>query len=332
MKIFKTILCAITITFFMSPANAAKYEFSIVSVSDTSNTFWQGIQKGMDAACEMINSWGQDEVDCILVYNQENGNVPMELETVETIVRQGTDGLAVHIVNDDMFDDIMAECIEGGQICLATNVDDSEVAAVNARLSMTGQDLYRAGYELVKGLAPQFPDGPVHVLFGLSAPGQSWAEARINGGIKYMEEYKAANPDREVTWDKIDSGMDTSLTGQRVCSYIQGAPETTAYFDAGFWGAGAGTCLRDLGYEPGQLLMGMFDIVEIVLDEMRQGYVHLTVDQQPFYQGFLPILQMYFMNKYGLSAFDVNTGKALLYPADIMDPEFQKFVEKGVRY
>ena len=57
MKIFKTILCAITITFFMSPANAAKYEFSIVSVSDTSNTFWQGIQKGMDAACEMINSW-----------------------------------------------------------------------------------------------------------------------------------------------------------------------------------------------------------------------------------------------------------------------------------
>ena len=332
MKIFKTILCAITITFFMSPANAAKYEFSIVSVSDTSNTFWQGIQKGMDAACEMINSWGQDEVDCILVYNQENGNVPMELETVETIVRQGTDGLAVHIVNDDMFDDIMAECIEGGQICLATNVDDSEGASGNARLSMTGQDLYRAGYELVKGLATQFPDGPVHVLFGLSAPGQSWAEARINGGIKYMEEYKAANPDREVTWDKIDSGMDTSLTGQRVCSYIQGAPETTAYFDAGFWGAGAGTCLRDLGYEPGQLLMGMFDIVEIVLDEMRQGYVHLTVDQQPFYQGFLPILQMYFMNKYGLSAFDVNTGKALLYPADIMDPEFQKFVEKGVRY
>ena len=332
MKIFKTILCAITITFFMSPANAAKYEFSIVSVSDTSNTFWQGIQKGMDAACEMINSWGQDEVDCILVYNQENGNVPMELETVETIVRQGTDGLAVHIVNDDMFDDIMAECIEGGQICLATNVDDSEGAAGNARLSMTGQDLYRAGYELVKGLAPQFPDGPVHVLFGLSAPGQSWAEARINGGIKYMEEYKAANPDREVTWDKIDSGMDTSLTGQRVCSYIQGAPETTAYFDAGFWGAGAGTCLRDLGYEPGLLLMGMFDIVEIVLDEMRQGYVHLTVDQQPFYQGFLPILQMYFMNKYGLSAIDVNTGKALLYPADIMDPEFQKFVEKGVRY
>ena len=332
MKIFKTILCAITITFFMSPANAAKYEFSIVSVSDTSNTFWQGIQKGMDAACEMINSWGQDEVDCILVYNQENGNVPMELETVETIVRQGTDGLAVHIVNDDMFDDIMAECKEGGQICLATNVDDSEGSAGNARLSMTGQDLYRAGYELVKGLAPQFPDGPVHVLFGLSAPGQSWAEARINGGIKYMEEYKAANPDREVTWDKIDSGMDTSLTGQRVCSYIQGAPETTAYFDAGFWGAGAGTCLRDLGYEPGQLLMGMFDIVEIVLDEMRQGYVHLTVDQQPFYQGFLPILQMYFMNKYGLSAFDVNTGKALLYPADIMYPEFQKFLEKGVIY
>ena len=332
MKFIKILACVFSILLIASPISAAKYSFSIVSVSDTSNTFWQGIQKGMDAACEMLNAWGQDEVDCILVYNQENGNVPMELKTVETIVRQGIDGLAVHIVNDDMFDDIFQECIDVGQICLATNVDDSEGAAGNARLSMTGQDLFKAGYELSKGLAPQYPDGDVHVLVGLSAPGHSWAEARKNGVVLYLEEYKAANPDRKVTWDVIDSGMDTSLTGQRVCSYIQGYPETTAYFDMGFWGAGAGTCLRDLGYEPGQLLMGMFDIVEIVLDEMRQGYVHLTVDQQPFYQGFLPILQMYFMNKYGLSAFDVNTGKALLYPADIMDPEFQKFVDKGVRY
>ena len=332
MKFIKILACVFSILLIASPISAAKYSFSIVSVSDTSNTFWQGIQKGMDVACEMLNAWGQDEVDCILVYNQENGNVPMELKTVETIVRQGIDGLAVHIVNDDMFDDIFQECIDGGQICLATNVDDSEGAAGNARLSMTGQDLFKAGYELSKGLAPQYPDGDVHVLIGLSAPGHSWAEARKNGVVLYLEEYKAANPDRKVTWDVIDSGMDTSLTGQRVCSYIQGYPETTAYFDMGFWGAGAGTCLRDLGYEPGQLLMGMFDIVEIVLDEMRQGYVHLTVDQQPFYQGFLPILQMYFMNKYGLSAFDVNTGKALLYPADIMDPEFQKFVDKGVRY
>ena len=332
MKFIKILACVFSILLIASPISAAKYSFSIVSVSDTSNTFWQGIQKGMDAACEMLNAWGQDEVDCILVYNQENGNVPMELKTVETIVRQGIDGLAVHIVNDDMFDDIMQECIDAGMICLATNVDDSEGAAGNARLSMTGQDLFKAGYELSKGLAPQYPDGDVHVLIGLSAPGHSWAEARKNGVVLYLEEYKAANPDRKVTWGVIDSGMDTSLTGQRVCSYVQGYPETTAYFDMGFWGAGAGTCLRDLGYEPGQLLMGMFDIVEIVLDEMRQGYVHLTVDQQPFYQGFLPILQMYFMNKYGLSAFDVNTGKALLYPADIMDPEFQKFVDKGVRY
>ena len=332
MKFIKTLMVSLTILFFVSPVSAAKYSFSIVSVSDTSNTFWQGIQKGMDGACEMLNAWGMDEVDCILVYNQENGNIPMELRTVETIVEQGTDGLAVHIVEDTMFDDVMQRCIDKGMICLATNVDDSQGSAGNARLSMTGQDLYKAGYELVKGLAPQFPDGDVHVLMGLSAPGQSWAEARINGGIKYLEEYKASNPDRKVTWDTIDSGMDTSLTGQRICSYIQGAPETTAYFDAGFWGAGAGTCLRDLGYEPGQLLMGMFDIVEIVLDEMRQGYVHLTVDQQPYYQGFLPILQMYFMNKYGLSAFDVNTGKALLYPEDIMSADFQKFVDMGVRF
>jgi len=41
--------------------------------------------------------------------------------------------------------------------------------------------------------------------------------------------------------------------------------------------------------------MGMFDLVDIVMDEMDEGYVHLTIDQQPYLQGYLPILQMYLM-------------------------------------
>ena len=61
---------------------------------------------------------------------------------MKQLFEQGTDGLAVHIVEDTMFDDIMQRCIDKGMICLATNVDDSEGSAGNARLSMTGQDLY----------------------------------------------------------------------------------------------------------------------------------------------------------------------------------------------
>ena len=94
-------------------------------------------------------------------------------------------------------------------------------------------------------------------------------------------------------------------------------------------GAGAGNCLRDLGYKPNEFLMGMFDLVDIVMDEMDEGYVHLTIDQQPYLQGYLPILQMYLMKEFGLSAWDVNTGKAFVYPSDVS--VVRKYIEMGVR-
>ena len=271
MKIYKLFALMFAALLIAVPASA-KYKFSVLTQVDTSNTFWQGIKRGMDDACDTL------QVDCQLVFNQENGNLQMQLTNLEALVEQ---------------------------------------------------DLFQAGYELGKELSKSFPDGDTHVLLGLSAPGQSWAEARIGGVRKFMEEYKAANPNKKVTWDTIDSGLDTSVTGQRICAYVQGHPETTAYFDAGFWGAGAGNCLRDLGYKPNELLMGMFDLVDIVMDEMDEGYVHLTIDQQPYLQGYLPILQMYLMKEFRLSAWDVNTGKAFVYPSDVAD--VRKYIEMGVR-
>jgi simple sugar transport system substrate-binding protein len=322
MKILKLFSLTISIILLSLTANA-KYQFSILTQVDTSNTFWQGIKRGMDDACETLN------VDCQLVFNQENGNLQMQLTNLEALIEQGIDGISLVIVEDNMFDEAVQKAVNAGIPVITTNVDDSDGSAGNARLAFVGQDLFQAGYELGRELSKQFPDEDVHVLLGLSAPGQSWAEARIGGVEKFLNEYKTANPGKNVTWDTIDSGLDTSVTGQRICAYVQGHPETTAYFDAGFWGAGAGNCLRDLGYKPNELLMGMFDLVDIVMDEMDKGYVHLTIDQQPYLQGYLPILQMYLMKEFGLSAWDVNTGKAFVYPSDVS--EVRKYIEMGVR-
>ena len=129
----------------------------------------------MDDACETL------DVDCQLVFNQENGNLQMQLTNLEALVEQGIDGISLVIVEDNMFDEAVQKAVDAGIPVITTNVDDSEGAAGNARLAFVGQDLFQAGYELGKELSKQFPDGDTHVLLGLSAPGQSWAEARIGG-------------------------------------------------------------------------------------------------------------------------------------------------------
>ena len=162
-----------------------------------------------------------------------------------------------------------------------------------------------------------FPAGDVHVLIGVADMNQSWAYTRGNGIARFMEDYKAANPDRKVTYEKIESGLDLSTVGNRVAAYVQANPNTTAYLDVGFWEAGAAQAVRNLGYGPGEILLAGFDLVDVVFEEMDKGYVQLTVDQQPYYQGYMSVHQLYLMNKYGLSALDINTGKAMIGPSDV---------------
>lgn len=310
---------------FAAPAQAeGKPKFVYLTQTGIDNSFWQSIKKGMDDACAQLDA------DCQLLFTTPNGDLQKHLQNLETVIEQGVDGIVTVIVNDDLYDEAVKKAIDKGIPVISANVDDTKRGDGNARLAFVGQDLFQAGYLLMQGLYKKIPeDQPVHALLGLSRPGESWAEDRIGGAKKFLDEAKAANPNRQITYEVIDSSNDISVTAQRICQYVQGKPETNAYVDAGFWGAGAGECLRDLGIKPGQLHMATFDLVPVVLDEMKKGYVDLTIDQQPYYQGYLPILQLAMIKKFGLSAFDVNTGKALIEPKDVEAVE--KYVQMGVR-
>jgi simple sugar transport system substrate-binding protein len=292
--------------------------------SSPANTFWAAVNRGFMDACEQIDA------DCQLMALRNDGDLQEELTNFQASIAQGVDGIITTLVDNTIFDDAVQAALDAGIPVISANVDDTEGADGNPRLAFIGQDLEQAGYELAKGLSEQFPaEGPIHVLIGVADFSQSWATERGDGVARFMDDYIADNPDREIGYEKIESGLDISVVGGRVAAYIQATPNTTAYFDVGYWHAGAAAALRDLGYEPGQVLLAGFDLVPVVLDEMDAGYIQLTVDQQPYLQGFLPVMQIYLMHKYGLSAWDVNTGKALITPADVAT--VREYADEGVR-
>lgn len=286
-------------------------KFTFVHPSNTSNIFYQAVQKGMNDACALIGA------DCQMIYVQNEMDIQQELANFEAAIAQNVDGIMVTIVNDTAYDEIVKRAVDAGIPVIAVTTDDSQGADGNARLSFIGQTVKVAGYALAKEMATLFPkEGPVHALLGVSAPGQNWAEARIAGIEQYLEEYKAANPGRSVTWERIDSGLDLAVTGSRVAAYVQQKPETTVYFDAGFWEAGAAVAVKDIGYEPGQLLLAGFDTVPVALEQMKAGYIQRVVDQQPYLQGYLAAIQLDLINKYSLSGWDVDTGRGIVRPEE----------------
>lgn len=215
-------------------------------------------------------------------------------------------------------------------IVIASNVDDLEGAAGNARQAFVGQGLIEAGYSLARAQSANFPaEGAIHVLVGVSGPGQNWSEQRALGITNFMDEYIAANADREVTYERIDSGLYLAIVADRVGAYLNANPQTNAYFDTGFWHAGVAGVLRDRGMEPGSVLLAGFDLVPVVLDEMKAGYIQVQVDQQPFMQGFMPVMMVYMSKRAGLAPVNINTGEALVYP-DMVDG-IMALSEEGVR-
>ena len=310
---------AVALSLEWQPADA-KERYTYLHHSTPTNVFWQAVKRGMDDACAQV------QADCQMVFLQQDGNFQEQLNNLEAAIAQKPDGIITTFAGGEIFDEAIERAMKAGIPVIASNVDHPKKTH---RLAFVGQDLEQAGYDLAASLAPRFPkSGPIHVLIGISGPGQVWAESRGAGIARFMDDYKKANPGRQITYEKIDSGLDLSVTGQRVAAYVQSKP-TTAYFDVGYWAAGAAVSLRDLGKKPGEVLLACFDLVPVVLDEMKSGYVQLTIDQQPYLQGYIPVHELHNINTYKLGAYDVNTGKALVTPDQV--DALVKLSQEGVR-
>lgn len=279
--------------------------------SSASNTFWQAVKKGFDDACEKI------EANCQMVFTQTEGSIEQQAANMTTALAREPDALLTSIVDDRALDEIIQRAVDSGVITIAVNVDDSEGAAGNARAAFVGQGFRPAGYSLGEAMSAHFPsEGPIKVLVGISAPGQNWSEARGGGVMDFLEDFKAANPDREVSWERIDSGTDLAVTADRVGAYLNANPETTAYFDTGFWHAAVARVLKDRGVGPGEVLLGGFDLVPEAVQQMQAGYIQVQVDQQPYMQGFIPVMQAYLAHTVDLAPADVDTGQGIVRPED----------------
>ena len=308
----------------LAPAQEGPMNIVFTHHSSASNPFWQAVKKGFDDACEKIGA------NCQMIFTQTEGSIEQQSANMMAALSRRPDALLTSIVDNEAFDEIIQRAVNDGVITIAVNVDDTEGAAGNARAAFIGQGFIPAGYTLGKEMARFFPEqGPIKAVVGVSAPGQNWSEQRAAGVVKYLEEYKTANPDREVEIVRLDTGTDGAVVADRVGAYVNANPDTTVYFDTGLWHAFVARVLADRGIEPGTILMGGFDIVAEVLQQMRAGYIQVQIDQQPYMQGFTSVMQAYLAHNIGLSPADIDTGQGVVLQQDV--EALWELAKQGVR-
>ncbi len=76
----------------------------------------------------------------------------------------------------------------------------------------------------------------------------------------------------------------------------------------------AAVYMKAAGKKPGEVFNIGFDTSPQIVQAFKAGWVQLTADQQPFQQGYLPILSLCEQIVYGLAPINVDTGAGFVTP------------------
>jgi simple sugar transport system substrate-binding protein len=263
----------------------------------TTNPFFVPTKYGAEDACKLLG--------CSYQWTgSENSNVNEMVNATNSAITGGADGLALALVDEKAFNPATQSALKAKIPVVSYNAD----SASNDRLAYIGQDLFVSGQEMGKRIIDLVPSGDV-ALF-IATPGSANIQPRIDGALDSIKKSgKGITPHTVATGAAVPQELST------IDSYVSGHPNTKGLFavDAGSTQSVAQTIqkhsLRSKGVKGGG-----YDLTPVTQKLLAADQIDFTIDQQPYLQGFLPILQL-FLYKVSNSLTgpaDVNTGLKFL--------------------
>ncbi len=186
-----------------------------------------------------------------------------------------------------------------------TAVDKVGGGYVGAQQAPQGHAL---GVEMVRRFALKSGDMAIVILASndviRNAREEGTAKALEEGGVKVVR--LASVPE----W-----AADPNLAIPVVTAAFQANPTAKAIVYPGGQQLGnAATYMKAAGKKPGEIINVGFDTSPQIVEAFKSGWVQLTADQQPFQQGYLPILSLCEQIVYGLAPINVDTGAGFVTP------------------
>jgi len=275
--------------------SSQSYKFTLVN-HVTTNPFFTPTQSGASDACKLLG--------CSYQWTgSQTSNVSEMVNAMNSAVTAGADGIGVSLVDLHAFNAPTAAALAKGIPVVSYNAD----AAGNARLAYIGQDLFLSGQKMGEHIAALVPSGDV-ALF-IATPGALNIQPRIDGALATLKSHPS------ITTHVVATGADVPGELTKIDAYAVGHPNTKGYFavDAGSTQSLAQTIqkhnLRAKGVKGGG-----YDLTPVTQQLLASGQIDFTIDQQPYLQGFFPILELYLykVTQTLTGAADVNTGLKFL--------------------
>jgi len=255
--------------------SSKKYKFVFVN-HVTTNPFFTPTQYGAADACKLLGCEYQWT-------GSENSNVSQMVNALNSAVTSGADGIAVALIDLHAFNAPVEAAIKAGIPVVAYNAD----AVGNGRLAYIGQDLFKAGEEMGKRIVAAVGSGEVGLF--IATPGSANLQPRIEGAEKAIKD-----SGKPITAKTVATGAAVAQEQPAIEAWYLGHKNAKGMYavDGGSTESLA-KVMQKLGLAAKGVKAGGFDLTEQTQKLLQEGNIEFTIDQQPYLQGFIPILQLY---------------------------------------
>jgi simple sugar transport system substrate-binding protein len=262
----------------------------------TTNPFFVPTRYGAQDACDLLGCQYQWT-------GSENSNVNEMVNAMSTAITGGADGIAVALVDNKAFNSPTDSAIKAGIPVVGYNAD----AEGNSRLAYIGQDLFASGQEMGKHIVDLVGQGDVAMF--IATPGSTNLQPRIDGALSVLTANSAIKTSTVATGAAVPAELSA------IESYVTGHSDVKGLFavDAGST-QGVAQVMQKQSLRGKGVKGGGYDITPTTQKLLAADQIDFTIDQQPYLQGFLPVLELYLyaVSKTLSGMADVNTGLKFL--------------------
>ena len=254
---------------------SSTYKFTMVN-HVTTNPFFTPTQSGASDACKLLG--------CTYQWTgSATSNVSEMVNAFNSAVTAKVDGIGVALISATAFNAPVKKALAAGIPVVSYNADEPQTG----RLAYIGQDLFVSGQQMGEHIVSLLPNGGEIALF-IATPGSANIQPRIDGAKDTLKSHP------NIKYDVVATGAAAGAELTAINQWAQAHASAKGMFavDAGSTQALAQT-IQKQGLKNKGWVGGGYDLTPVTEQLLAAGYIEFTIDQQPYLQGFFPILELY---------------------------------------
>lgn len=273
---------AVALVGYSAPASAEGERFVLVSHAPDSDSWWNTIKNAIQVA--------GDQMGVTVEYrNPPTGDLADMARIVEQATASAPNGIIATIADYDVLSGPLSNAVANGIPVITINSGTEEQSKQIGALMHVGQPEHAAGFGAGERAKAAGVTKFLCVNHYITNPAsvercQGYADAL---GV-------------ELGSQMIDAGQDPGEIRSKVMAHLQANPDTNGVLTLGPTSAHPTiAALNDAG-RAGDIHFGTFDLSGEIADAIKSDVIAFAIDQQPYLQGYLPVVILTNLARYGV--------------------------------